>query len=62
MARDRFNMIWRYLHLHDNTQPNPTGDKCIKIRWFINYLVERYQAVYTLLRNFLFFQPLPIPV
>ena len=47
MARDRFNMIWRYPHLHDNTQPNPTSDKRIKIRWFINYLVDRYLAVYT---------------
>ena len=52
MSRDRFNLIWRYLHLQDNTQPNPTGDKCFKIRWYINYLVGRYQSVYTPGKNF----------
>ena len=53
MPRDRFNLIWRYLHLQ-NTEPNPTGDRCIKIRWFINYLVGRYQAVYTPGKNISF--------
>ena len=29
-ARNRFSIIWCYLHLHANTKPNPNSDKCIK--------------------------------
>ncbi|KAK2183987.1 hypothetical protein NP493_288g03005 [Ridgeia piscesae] len=46
MARDRFNLIWRYLHLANNDAPGAEGDKLIKIRWFVDFLNDQFQAVY----------------
>ncbi|KAJ8416172.1 hypothetical protein AAFF_G00381940 [Aldrovandia affinis] len=47
MARDRFAMIWRYLHLQDN-QANDVdrSDKLWKLRWFLNYLTSQFQSLY----------------
>ncbi|KAL3881449.1 hypothetical protein ACJMK2_027891 [Sinanodonta woodiana] len=50
MSRDRFDLIWRYLHLHDNesqaAQPRPEGrpDKLRKIRWYLDYLDQRFSS------------------
>ncbi|KAK2182827.1 hypothetical protein NP493_334g00007 [Ridgeia piscesae] len=46
MARDRFNLIWRYLHLANNDAPGAEGDKLVKIRWFVDFLNDQFQAVY----------------
>ena len=46
MARDRFNLIWRYLHLANNDAPAAEGDKLVKIRWFVDFLNEQFQSVY----------------
>ena len=46
MARDKFNLIWRYLHLTDNDAPAAEGDKLSKIRWFVDFLNEKFQSVY----------------
>ena len=37
MSRDRFDLIWRYLHLHDKETPEDAGqhDKLKKIRWLV---------------------------
>ena len=46
MDRDKFNLIWRYLHLADNDAPATEGDKLSKIRWFVDFLNEQFQSVY----------------
>ena len=50
MARDTFNLLWRYLHLQNNEELGPQGDrhsdKLFKIRWFVNYLNNKFQSVY----------------
>ena len=46
MARDKFNLIWRYLHLANNDAPGAEGDKLVKIRWFVDFLNEQFQSVY----------------
>ena len=45
MSRNRFNCIWRYLHLQNNTEPNPSGDKLFKLRKFLDSLLKKYQEV-----------------
>ena len=44
MSRDRFDMIWRYLHLQDNSVPDQ--DPLRKLRWFITCLVNKFKSVY----------------
>ncbi|KAG1927364.1 piggyBac transposable element-derived protein 4-like [Pimephales promelas] len=47
MARDRFDMIWRYLHLQDNMDPAvDKTDKLWKIRKWMDLLLVRFQALY----------------
>ncbi|KAM4536507.1 piggyBac transposable element-derived protein 4-like isoform 1-T2 [Odontesthes bonariensis] len=47
MARDRFDMIWRYLHLQDNTDPAvDKSDRLWKLRCFLDLLLNQYQALY----------------
>lgn len=47
MSRDRFNLIWRYLHLHDNSRPaGEKPDKLRKIRPLIAYLNSTFQDNY----------------
>jgi hypothetical protein len=41
MSRDRFDLIWRYLHLQDNEAvpvEEESPDKLRKIRWYLDYL------------------------
>ena len=33
MTKDRFNIIWRYLHLKDRQAPLAVPDELIKVRW-----------------------------
>lgn len=47
MSRDRFNLIWRYLHFADNEAPETnTPDKLQKVRPLITYLNNTFQAQY----------------
>ena len=46
MPRDRFDLIWRYLHLQNN-EDNLGGDRLYKVRWFIDYLRNKFETVYT---------------
>lgn len=46
MPRDRFNLIWRYLHLHNNEDRLPRPDKLHKIRWMLNYLNHQFLEAY----------------
>ena len=46
MPRDRFNLIWRYLHLANNDAPVARGDKLVKIRWFVDFLNKQFQSVH----------------
>ncbi|KAL2095551.1 hypothetical protein ACEWY4_007699 [Coilia grayii] len=47
MSRDRFLAIWRYLHLQNNQAADVNrNDKLWKMRWFLNYLTARLQALY----------------
>ena len=47
MPRDKFNLIWRYLHLHNNSQPPAVPDKLLKLQWLLNYLNATFQQQYT---------------
>ncbi|XP_038123493.1 piggyBac transposable element-derived protein 4-like isoform X2 [Cyprinodon tularosa] len=47
MSRDRFVAIWRYLHLQNNQAADVNkDDKLWKMRWFLNYFLDRFQALY----------------
>ena len=46
MSRDRFNLIWRYLHLTNNDIPAAIGDKRSKVRWYSDFLNNQFQTVY----------------
>jgi hypothetical protein len=47
MSRDRFDLIWRYLHLQDN-EAVPVDeerlDKLRKIRWYLDYLDQKFSC------------------
>ena len=47
MSHNKFDLMWRYLHLQDNTAPVPAGEKVWKLRWFLNHLNTRFQEPYT---------------
>ena len=47
MARNKFDQMWRYLHLQDNMVPAPEGEKAWKLRWFLDHLTSRFQETYT---------------
>ena len=51
MSRNRFDQIWRYLHLSDNETRDAT-DKLYKIRWFIEFLNSSFMDVYCPYGNF----------
>ena len=46
ISRDRFNLIWRYLHPTNNDIPAAIGDKLSKVRWYIDFLNNQFQTVY----------------
>jgi len=47
MARDRFQLISKYLHFNDNSRlPENTDDKLYKIRPVMDTLISRWQALY----------------
>lgn len=45
MSRNRFDQIWRYLHLSDNAGDDGS-DKLYKLRWFMNFLNDKFMTVY----------------
>jgi len=45
MPRDRFNLIWRYLHLHDS-ETEDTTDKLRKVRQQIDNLNGKFSSMY----------------
>ena len=49
MSRDRFQLIWRYLHLYDSELLPQLGqpDKLLKLRWLIEYLNKAFSQMYT---------------
>ena len=46
ISRDRFNCIWRYVHLQNNESANPEGDKLFKIRKFLDTLLHNFKTVF----------------
>ena len=49
MSRDRFNLIWRYLHLQNNeAPPPPVPDKLVKVRWYLEYLNTKFTELYVI--------------
>lgn len=46
MPRDRFMQIWRYLHLQNNAEQPQRPDKLWKIRWFVDFLNEKFKELY----------------
>ena len=47
ISRIRFEQIWRYLHLADNSQDNKT-DKLFKVRHFVDLVRAQFSENYTL--------------
>ncbi len=45
MARNRFQLILRFLHFTDNTRAN-CGDRLWKVRPVLDYLVNKFQELY----------------
>ena len=46
MSRNRFNALWRYLHLQDNTVNPPARDPLWKLRWLLDHLNRQFQDAY----------------
>ena len=46
MSCDRFDSIWRYFHLQDNTVQPAEPDALWKLRWYIDHLVKVFKDVY----------------
>lgn len=46
MPRDRFMQIWGYLHLQNNAEQPQRPDKLWKIRWFVDFLNEKFKELY----------------
>ena len=46
MSRDRFDLIWRYFHLQDNTVQPAETDALWKLRWYIDHLVNNFKDTY----------------
>ncbi|GFO38733.1 PiggyBac transposable element-derived protein 4-like [Plakobranchus ocellatus] len=47
MTRDRFLMIWRFLHVANNSNADPTTpDRLAKLRPMLTYLNEKFRTVY----------------
>ena len=42
MSRNRFDLMWRYVHLQDNAVPAPAGEKVWKLRWYVDFLTTRF--------------------
>ena len=51
MSRDRFHQIWRYLHIQNNEEQPQTPDKLWKLRWFLDYLDNKFGEVYVPYKN-----------
>ena len=48
VSRDRFLLIWRYLHLADNGQVDAANpDKLAKVRPIVSHLEGAFRAAYT---------------
>ena len=47
MSRDRFDLIWRYLHLQDGDEQPPQRDPLWKMRWYLNHMRDNFAATYT---------------
>ena len=47
ISQIRFEQIWRYLHLADNSQDNKT-DKLFKVRHFVDLVTAQFSENYTL--------------
>ena len=46
MSRDRFDCIWRYFHLQDNTVQPAESDPLWKLRRYIDHLVKNFKDTY----------------
>ena len=46
MSRDRFSLIWRYLHLTNSDIPAAIGHKLSKVHRYIDFLNNQFQTVY----------------
>ena len=54
MARNRYQTIMEFLHFNDNSNYNrndPARDKLYEIHLVMEYLVHRFQTMYTLEKN-----------
>ena len=54
MSQDRFNLVWRYLHLTDNEAQVPAPenpDRLQKVRWIFDYLNNKFRTMYTSYRD-----------
>ena len=54
MSQDRFNLVWRYLHLTDNEAQVPAPenpDRLQKVRWIFDYLNSKFRTMYTSYRD-----------
>ncbi|XP_058509216.1 piggyBac transposable element-derived protein 4-like [Solea solea] len=46
MSRNRFQMIWRFLHYNNNNESQDATDKMYKVRPVLNYIVEKCRELY----------------
>ncbi|XP_062583974.1 piggyBac transposable element-derived protein 4-like [Saccostrea cucullata] len=46
MSRDRFFLIWRYLHVQNNEIQPDTPDKLWKIRYLLDFLNKKFEEMY----------------
>ena len=46
MSRNRFEILWRYLHFSDNTTIDTT-EPLAKVKWVFEYLTNRFRRMFT---------------
>ena len=46
MSRNRFELLWRYLHFSDNTTIDTT-EPLGKVKWVLGYLTKRFRRMFT---------------
>nr|XP_043906948.1 piggyBac transposable element-derived protein 4-like [Solea senegalensis] len=51
MSRNRFQMIWKFLHYNNNNESQDATDKMYKVRPVLNYIVEKCKELYQPAQN-----------
>ena len=46
MSRNRFQLLWKFLHFSDNTTIDTAADPLAKVKWVLEHLTERFRRMF----------------